>query len=87
MRRIIPSPAIPMISVEAWRRAQIKATLALCFKNNPAKLREATTRLIECVPPSEAKLQLILIASGEVDPSVDALVDGLIEAWGEVNHG
>jgi hypothetical protein len=80
MRRIIPPPAIPMISVEAWRRAQIKATLALCFKNNPA-----TTRLIECVPPSDAKLQLILIAKGEIETSIDALVEGLIEAGGYLN--
>jgi len=85
MRRIIPPSAIPMISVEAWRRSQIKATLALCFKNNPAKLREATTRLIECVPPSDAKLQLILIAKGEIEPSIDALVEGLIEAGGYLN--
>lgn len=83
----IPPPAIPMIVTEAWAKKQIKATLETNFKNNPVDLLEAAKRLINCVPPSEAKLQLILIAKGEVEPSIDALVEGLIEAWGGVNHG
>jgi hypothetical protein len=82
----IPSPAIPMIVTEAWAKQQIKATLEANFRANPVDLREAAERLIKCVPPSDAKLQLILIAKGEIEPSIDALVDGLIEGWGGVNH-
>ena len=73
-------------SAEAWGRAQLKATLENRYKNNKAEIREAAARLIECVPPCDAKLQLILIATGEVEPSVDALVEGLIEGWGAVSQ-
>jgi len=84
MRKIIPipSPEIPMIVTEEWAKQQIKENLEANFKNNPVDLREAAERLIKVVPPSDAKLQLILIACGEVEPSIDALVDGLIEATG-----
>ena len=82
MRKIIPipSPIVPMIVTEAWAKQQIKENLEANFKNNPVDLREAAERLIKVVPPSDAKLQLILIACGEVEPSIDALVNGLIEA-------
>ncbi len=84
MKRIIPipSPEFPMIVTEAWAKKQIRNNLEANFKNNPVNLREAAERLINCVPPCDAKLQLILIAMGEVEPSIDALVDALIEATG-----
>ena len=86
MRKIIPipSPEIPMIVTVSWAKQQIKDNLELNFRNNPVDLREAAERLISAVPPSNAKLQLILIAAGEIEPSIDALVDGLIEATGGV---
>ena len=74
------------INTEAWGRAQLKAIFENRYKNNKAEIREAASRLIECVPPCDAKLQLILIATGEVEPSINALVEGLIEGWGALNH-
>jgi len=74
------------INTEAWGRAQLKAIFENRYKNNKAEIREAASRLIECVPPCDAKLQLILIATGEVEPSVDALVEGLIEGLTAVSQ-